>query len=156
MKIEKRPIMYKNVYIANDGIIWDRECQCTQYESLLKDATPLKNLKFFDNKGNFIDIFKEKDIPHFSYLIITKDIEKYDGEVIQYLITGKKGDNASYELPNATGLWYNDWTEAYSGGNGYNGWVEAEDIANLKNTISDCQKQLAVYQKIMKASDLNV
>lgn len=28
MKIEKRPVMYKNVYIANDGIIWDRESQC--------------------------------------------------------------------------------------------------------------------------------
>lgn len=151
MITEKRPVIYKNVYIANDGIIWDKESQCTQYEELLKDLTPLKDLKFFDSKGNLIDIFKEKNIPPFSYLMITKDTERYDREVIQYLVTGKKGDNVSYELPNAIGLYYNDWTEAYSGGYGSNGWVESKSTADLEYIISECQRQIAIYQKIYES-----
>lgn len=151
MKIENRPVIYKTAYIAEDGVAWEKENQCIQYEDLLKDLSPLKNLKFFDSKGNPIDVFAEKDIPHFSYLMITKDTERYDGEVIQYLITGKKGDNVSYELPNAIGLYYNDWTEAYSGGYGRNGWIEPKSSADLEYIISECQKQIAIYQKIYES-----
>lgn len=83
--------------------------------------------------------------------MITKDTERYDGEVIQYLVTGKKGDNVSYELPNAVGLYYNDWTEAYSGGYGSNGWVEPQSTADLEYIISECQRQIAIYQKIYES-----
>ena len=70
MKVEKIVKEYETIYIAENGTEFDTERRCKEYEELLKDPSPLKALKFFDSKGNPLDVFALGDIPCFSYLVI--------------------------------------------------------------------------------------
>ena len=124
MKVEKIATQYKTRYIAEDGTPWETEKLCRQYEELLEDSSPLKALNFFNNKGEPIDIFAIGEIPCFCYLVLTDKIENYYWQVIKAIIGNQDNDEISYDLPTSEGIWYNDWSEAFSGGYGRNGWGE--------------------------------
>lgn len=148
MEIIKTPIGFRTEYISNDDKKWATQKQCEQYEQLLEDPTPLKELSFFDRKGNPLDIFALEEIPPFSYLVLKKDIEHYDPEVVKKIIGSKSATTSDYELPTTRGIWFNDWSSAYNGGYGVNGWKECETIKTLQNTIKRCQEKIELFQKI--------
>ena len=153
MTVEKIATDYTTYYIANDGRKWRDEEDCRQYEELLADPSPIKNLQFFDKDGNLIDVFSRKEIPWFCYLAITDKIQKYHWSVIKAIIGNEASDESSYQLPTSKGIWYNDWSEAYSGGYGYTGWVRTHDVNYFKRKIEECQNQIELLEKIQKAAD---
>jgi hypothetical protein len=151
MTVEKVPVEFETRYIANDGRMWRTQTECEQYEELLADPSPLKNLSFFDNDGNPIDIFQLKDIPTFSYLVLTNDIKRYRPTVVQAIVGAfRECYMPSYALPTEQGIWYNDWTNAYNGTNGLNGWVRQPSIESLRCTINNCQKKIEKLKKMQQ------
>lgn len=149
MIVEKIPVEFEERYIANDGKMWRTQIECEQYEELLADPSPLKNLSFFDNDGNPIDIFQLKEIPAFSYLVLTNDIKRYQPMVVKAIVGYPYACGTdSYRLPTKQGIWYNDWTNACNGAYGSNGWVEQPSIELLQREINDCQRKIKLFQKI--------
>jgi hypothetical protein len=150
MIVEKIPVEFEERYIANDGKVWRTQIECEQYEELLADTSPLKNLSFFDKDGNPIDIFQLKEIPAFSYLVLTNDIKRYQPKVVKAIVGDPYGsDMSSYTLPTRQGVWYNDWSNAYNGSFGFNGWTQCETINTLLNTIQSCQNKIKFLEKII-------
>ena len=153
MIVEKVPVEFETRYIANDGKMWQTQTECEQYEELLADPSPLKDLSFFDNDGNPINIFQLKEIPAFSYLVLTNDIKRYRPTVVKAIVGSFHGcDMSSYTLPTEQGIWYNDWTNAYNGAHGSNGWVRQPSIKSLQCTINSCQKKIEKFQKMQQGS----
>ena len=148
METIKIPVEYKTYYVANDGKKWKSQKQCEQYEQLLADPSPLRELSFYDNKGKPLDVFALKDIPVFSYLVLRNDIEDYDPEVVKAIIGYSYYSEQSYHLPTTQGIWYNDWSNAYSGGYGFNGWVQCDTIDTLLRKIEKCQNKIKFFQQI--------
>ena len=149
MRVEKVPVEFETRYIANDGKVWQTRIECEQYEELLADPSPLKDLSFFDNNGNPIDIFQLKEIPTFSYLVLTNDIKRYRPTVVKVIVGVSYGsDMSSYDLPTEQGIWYNDWSNAYSGAYGSNGWVRQPSIELLQCKINSCQNKIKLFQKM--------
>jgi hypothetical protein len=153
MRVEKIPVEFERRYIANDGKVWQTQIECEQYEELLADPSPLKDLSFFDNDGNLIDIFQMKEIPAFSYLVLTTDIKRYQPTVVRAIVGNSYGcDTSSYALPTEQGIWYNNWTNAYNGAYGSNGWEKQPSIESLQCKINSCQRKIKLFQK-MKQGD---
>ena len=133
------------------GDLWRTQIECEQYEELLADPSPLRELSFFDNDGNPIDIFQLKEIPAFSYLVLTNNIKRYRPTVVKAIVGSFRDcDTTSYALPTECGIWYNDWTNACNGAYGSNGWVEQPSIESLRCTINSCQKKIEKFQKILQ------
>lgn len=153
MTIEKIATQYETYYIANDGTQWRSEDLCREYEELLIDSSPIKNLKFFNHDGEPIDVFALGEIPCFCYLVLTENIKEYHWSIIKKIIGGRGNNETSYNLPTSQGIWYNDWSNAYSGGYGYNGWERVESIEYLESKIRGCQKQIKLLEKITKPLD---
>lgn len=151
MKIQKVPVEYEERYISDDGKIWKTQRECEQYEELLADPSPLRQLSFFDYEGNPIDIFQLKDIPDFSYLVLYQNIKSYSPEVVKAIIGSIvwHGSDVAYRLPTTKGIWYNGWSNAYNGGYGSNGWVREPDITDLQRQIENCQNKIEKFQKII-------
>ena len=150
MTTEKIAVQYETIYIANDGRQWNSEMLCKQYEELLADPSPIQNLKFFDNKGNSIDVFSLGCIPCFCYLVLTSEIKKYHWSVVKAIIGNRENDECSYDLPHFEGVWYNDWSNAFNGGCGSNGWARQSSIQSLENEIASCQRKINLLKKIQK------
>jgi hypothetical protein len=151
MRVEKIPVEFEERYIANDGKVWRTKIECEQYEELLADPSPLKDLSFFDNDGNPIDIFQLKEIPAFSYLVLTNDVKRYRPTVVKAIVGNPYGcDTDSYALPTEQGIWYNDWTNACNGAYGSNGWVEQPSIELLQCEINSCQRKIKLFQKMQQ------
>lgn len=149
MIVEKIPVEFEKRYIANDGKVWQTQIECEQYEELLADPSVLKDLSFFDGDGNPIDIFQSKEIPAFSYLVLTNNIKRYRPAVVKAIVGNSYGcDISSYTLPTEQGIWYNDWTNAYNGGYGSNGWVKQPSIEALQREINSCQRKIELFQKM--------
>ena len=150
MKVEKIVREYDEVYIAEDGVKWYSENLCKDYEELLKDPSPIKSLKFFDSKGDPIDVFALGEIPKFSYLFIAENRTKYyHWSVVKAIIGKEDNDTDSYDLPCLKGIYYNDWSEAFNGGRGSNGWRRIEEsIESLEDKIKRCQKGIELLKKI--------
>lgn len=148
MEIIKIPVEYKTYYVANDGKKWRYQKQCEQYEQLLADPSPLRELSFYDDEGKPLDVFALKDIPDFSYLVLRNDIEDYDPEVVKDIIGYQYYSEQSYHLPTTKGIWYNDWSNAYSGGYGSNGWKQCDTIDALLLKIEECQNKIKFFQQI--------
>ena len=149
MIVEKVPVEFEERYIANDGKVWQTRIECEQYEELLADPSPLRNLSFFDSDGNPIDIFQMKEIPAFSYLVLTNDIKRYQPTVVKAIVGNPYGsDMDSYILPTKQGIWHNDWANAYNGAYGSNGWVKQSSIASLQCEINSCQRKIKLFQKM--------
>jgi hypothetical protein len=148
MEIVKVPIEFETHYIANDGKKWKYAKQCEQYEQLLADPSPLRDLSFYDSEGKPLDIFALKDIPAFSYLVLKNNIERYDPEVVKAIIGYWYSSEESFRLPTTKGIWYNDWSNAYEGGRGFNGWVRCDSIDTLLLTIEECQNKIKLLQQI--------
>lgn len=153
MTIEKIATQYETYYIANDGKKWCREDWCKQYEELLADSSSIKNLQFFNGDGEPIDVFALGEIPYFCYLVLTDEIKNYHWSVIKAIIGNKENDEVSYDLPTSKGVWYNDWSEAFNGGYGYNGWKRVDSIEYLENKIKSCQNKIKLLKKIIKPLD---
>ena len=154
MKVEKIVKEYETIYIAENGTEFDTERRCKEYEELLKDPSPLKALKFFDSKGNPLDVFALGDIPCFSYLVIEdNEIKKYHWTVIKAIIGSKNNDENSYDLPFSKGVYLNDWTAAYEGSYGRNGWKLQESIEHLEYRIESCKNKIELLKKITKPLD---
>ena len=149
MIVEKIAVEFEERYIANDGKVWRTQVECEQYEELLADPSPLKSLTFFDSDGNPIDIFQLKEIPAFSYLLLTNDIKRYQPTVVRAIVGYPYvSDTDSYRLPTEKGIWYNDWSNACNGAHGSNGWVRQPSIESLQNEINGCQKKIKLFQKM--------
>ena len=151
MKVEKVIREYDEIYIAEDGTRWSSEQLCKDYEELLKDPFPIKSLKFFDSKGDPIDVFALGKIPKFSYLVITEDEIKYYHWLVVLTIIGEKDYNAyhSYNLPIFHGVYYNDWSNELNGNRGFNGWKRVgETIESLENKIKGYQDRIEFLKKI--------
>lgn len=152
MEIKKVPTQYETRYIANDGKEWTTKTQCQQYEELLSDPTPLKNLRFYNKKGERIDVFALHRIPDFSYLVLENSVPKYDWEIVRKIIGDNGGSDSTYRLPSADGIWFNDWSNAYSGSFGANGWVREESIEILEYRIETYQEKIELFKKIRQTS----
>jgi hypothetical protein len=152
MREERIAVAYKTKYIAEDGTKWDTESECEQYEKLMANPAPLKRLKFFDGDGNRIKIFEKKEIPEFSYLVITKELPHYSPDVIKAVIGDKRVDTTSYRLPRRVGVWYNDWSHAHNGSFGPCGWGLVDSIESLEIQIINHQKKIELLKKITKTS----
>jgi hypothetical protein len=149
MEIKKTPVVFEEEFISVDGKSFQFQDTCEQYEQLLLDSTPLRNLSFFDKAGEPLDIFALHDIPPFSYLVLKHDIPDFDPEAVQAIIGADDTlDFISFSLPHTVGIWYNDWTNSYSGGYGRNGWRRCPSIEELQATISSCQNQIALLNKL--------
>ena len=148
MEVIKVPIEFETRYISNDGKKWKYQKQCEQYEQLLADPSPLRELSFYDAEGKPLDIFVLKNIPDFSYLVLKNNIECYDPEVVKSIIGCCNGLDDSFRLPTAEGIWYNDWSNAYNGSCGANGWTRCYSIDTLLLMIEDCQNKIKLFQKI--------
>ena len=141
MEIIKVPTQFEERYVAIDGKQWSTQYQCEQYECLLSDPSPLKNLLFYDTNGNPVDIFILKNIPHFTYLILKQDIKHYDSSVVKAIV-GSNKDDISFNLPFTAGIWFNDWTNAYNGNCGSNGWRKCPSIKELQSKIKLYQQKI--------------
>ena len=153
MTVEKIATQYETYYISNDGKTWRSEEWCRQYEELLADVSPIKNLKFFNGDGEPIDVFALGKIPCFCYLVLTDEIKHYHWSVIKTIVGNKENDEVSYHLPTSKGIWYNDWSEAFNGGYGRNGWVREDDIEYLEIKIKSYQNKINFLKKIIKPLD---
>lgn len=149
---EKIATQFETRYVADDGKVWQTERQCQQYEELLNDPSPLKALSFFDHKGEPIDVFALHEIPYFAYLVLDHEIQRYDEVVVKAILGASYGAEQSYALPTREGIWYNDWSQAYSGGYGFNGWREQSSIQTLENRIKAYQEEIKFLKKITKTS----
>jgi hypothetical protein len=152
MRIEKVITAYETRYFANDGTEWQSEYLCKQYEELLADASSLKKLKFFNSNGEPINIFALKKIPAFCYLVLTEELPHYNYKVVKAIIGNKENDEVSYDLPKFCGVWCNDWSNAYNGSYGSNGWEVVESIETLENQIKAKQEKIKLLKKITKNS----
>lgn len=151
MRVEKMPVEFEKRYIANDGKVWQTQIECEQYEELLADPSPLKDLSFFDDEGNPIDIFQLKNIPAFSYLVLTNSIKRYQPAVVKTIVGDLyRYDTSSYTLPTEQGIWYNDWSNAYEGAYGPNGWVRQPSIQSLQFEINSYQSKIKLFQKMQQ------
>ena len=76
----------------------------------------------------------------------------YDRKVVKIIISGNKSndDLESYDLPTSAGVWYNDWTNAYSGEYGFNGWVHEWSIETYQQKIKEMQNKVLLLSKILK------
>ena len=152
MTTERIATQYETRYIAKDGTEWKADWLCEQYEDLLDNPAPIKALKFFNGEGEPIDVFALGEIPHFCYLVLTKPIKNYHWSVIKAIIGSKDNNETSYGLPTSQGIWHNDWTNAYSGGYGFNGWKRENDIEYLENKIKSYQNKIKFLKKLSKTS----
>ena len=149
MVVKRMPIEFEERYIANDGRVWRTQIECEQYEELLADPSFLKNLSFYDSDGNPIDIFKLKQIPAFSYLVLHNDIKRYQPMVVKAIVGDPYAcDTDSYRLPTQQGIWYNDWSNACEGAYGSNGWVKQPSIESMQNEINEYQRKIKFLQKM--------
>ena len=151
MRVKKMPVEFEERYIANDGKVWRTKIECEQYEELLADPSPLKDLSFFDNEGNPIDIFQLKHIPAFSYLVLTNGIKRYLPTVVKAIVGDPYDcDTSSYSLPTEQGIWYNDWSNAYEGAYGANGWRRQPSIKSMQCEINSYQNKIKLFQKMQQ------
>lgn len=149
MEIRKIPVVFEEEFIAIDGKVFQYQNTCKQYEQLLLDPTPLRDLSFFDKHGKRLDIFALHDIPPFSYLVLKHNISDFDPEAVQAIIGADDTlDFISFNLPHTAGIWYNDWTNSYSGDHGCNGWRRCPSVEELQATISSCQNQIELLNKL--------
>jgi hypothetical protein len=153
MTIEKIATQYETYYISNDGKKWRSEEWCKQYEELLADPSPIKNLKFFNDNGEPIDVFARRAIPCFCYLVLTDEIKKYHWSVVKAIIGNRENDETSYNLPTYEGVWYNNWSNAFNGGYGPNGWEQEDSIKSLESKIKSYQNKIKLLEKITKPLD---
>lgn len=148
MRIEMLPVEYQTFYIAEDGTEWKTEKQCEQYESLLADPSPLKELRFFSCRGERIDIFALGCIPDYCYIHIPNEgIPDFDGEVIRIILGGKEKSDR-YNLPYRAGVWYNDFPSRNSSGWGIMCWKKIDSLFTLKENIRVCQEKIELLEKI--------
>ena len=148
MKVIKIPIEFDTRYVSCDGKEWRTERQCEQYERLLADPSPLRELSFYDSEGKPLDIFALKNIPAFAYLVLKNDIERYDPDVVKTIIGYQLRTDSSFCLPTTKGIWYNDWSNAYNGAYGSNGWMQCDSINSLQIKIESCQKKIKLFEQI--------
>lgn len=151
MRIEKIPVDFEERFIAEDGTVWKFYRECEQYEELLADPSPLRNLFFFDNSGNPIDVFELKEIPISSYLVLSNPIKKYAPKVVQAILKTQRyvSDTDAYALPTDEGIWFNDWSNALNGCYGSNGWKRVSTIKEMENAIENYQKKIKLLQKML-------
>jgi hypothetical protein len=109
----------------------------------------LRELSFFDCKGNPIDIFQLKDIPVFSYLVLRQKIKSYSPKVVHAIIGASCSNDESFRLPTTEGVWYNDWSNAYNGAHGSNGWMREPTINELQRKIKQCEEKIEKFQKMI-------
>jgi hypothetical protein len=147
MKTIKIATEFSIKYASIDGKQWDNKTQCKQYEQLLADPSPLKELCFYDDDGKRIDIFALHDIPMSVYLVLTHDIPQYNAKVIKEIINNPRSDETSFNLPTKKGIWYNDWSNAYNGSFGGNGWTKCLSIDEIQHEIYMCKQKINMYQQ---------
>ena len=149
-KIINTTVVKETAFISFDGKEWAWRHECQQYEELKSKQNPLENHHFFDRDGNPFDIFNFGDIPPFVYVVVTKTGKPYFPNVIKELLGVKyKSSDESYCLPFKEGIWYNDWSNAYNGASGNNGWTLC-DITQTQKLAERYKNEVELLTSIAK------
>ena len=133
-KIKKEKIEVVYVYKASDGKEFKEQRECKKYEDFLAigKGKILNEFKFFKIDNNQIIELQEPE--HFCYcVVIGSKYEEYR-HYLDYPYTPYENQN-QYSLLEREGLYYNDWSNAYSGDHGFNGWeliIPTYNSDNLK------------------------
>ena len=136
MKVERKVIEEKVIYVADNGKKFDNEYDCEIYEKYFPMTIYDIIQEYYIIEEKNIEDYRNNKIPHFSYLILIKELPK---DKKRYCEIIEKKPNCSglpsydYDLEDPV-LFYNDWSDAYNGGYGRNGW----EVRGTKEYILKC------------------
>ena len=130
MKEQKRIKKYETIYIAEDGWEFNYKSECLIYEKYYKKniLDLVKNYIIFDS--NAVEKISKNKTPMFCYALVIKklptELEQYFRILERYKIiedsTIPLDNDIQYKtLPR---LYYCDYSDAFNGGCGYNGWKD--------------------------------
>ena len=144
MREIEKVIETEKIYIANDGRKFDNEYLCRIYETYAPKTIYDVLKDYIKADEQVLNKLKGNEFPAFSYIVILKNIPK---EIRSYINIIEKKSNSSgcpnTDYINFPCLFYNNWSNAYSGSYGRNGWIKVgtkEDLQNEKELIEKTLK----------------
>ena len=126
------------------------------YNDLLENPKVLEKIKIVDEDGNKIPLSTLTDhFPYFCYLEITEDLPFtiYVESLFTYLNNHRnfslhKEDNVS--LPREKGFYFNDYSNAYNGGYGSNGFEKLKSMEYLEEEKRVIEVRIERLKKVSK------
>lgn len=143
MTTKEKVITTEITYIADDGKTFRRKKDCEIYEKYapLSIYDIIKDYCIIEEED--IEDFKNNITPHFSYIVVTKKIPDDKVYYCELLCTDGV-PNLTLKNQEPT-LFYNDYSNAYAGGYGANGWVEKGSKKDIQNKIEEYEKLLEKF-----------
>lgn len=150
------PCKWEEEYIVN-GITFNSYREAESYQNLLDNPNVLETLEFVSSEGEVLvanDFIRERRIPDFCYLKVTEDLP-FDIYVTSFLcfinnnqkICVHHSESNDY-IPTAKGIYYNNYTNAWSGGWGNNGFERIRTLEKLEKDKSEIESKIEKTKKI--------
>lgn len=146
MKTERKIIEEKIIYVADNGKKFKNEYDCEIYEEYFPMTIYDIIQEYCIIEERDIEDYKNNKIPHFSYLILMKEIPEDKRRYCEIIEKGCSCNGVPSPLycENPT-LFYNDWSNAYNGGYGSNGWKKIGTKEDILKRIEQDKKMLEKF-----------
>lgn len=146
MQVIQEIIEVKEIYVAEDGRKFKSKDACSIYEKYSKIDLMQLVEKYIKVSAATREKIEKREVPKFEYAL---GVEEMPYDMQRYL----KMTQLDKIVPIVTMknvLYYCDWTNAFSGGDGFNGWIGVGTKDSLETDKSRIQEQLDVLSKLME------
>jgi hypothetical protein len=153
IKTVKTPCKWEEKYDVN-GIRFKDYSVAESYVNLMKHPEVLDSLKFVNRYGQPIPYENFTDsIPAFCYLSVEKELPfvVYVESLFAFLNKHNNFNSrmeSNSNIPYAVGIYYNDYTEAFNGGYGANGFTRVSSLDKLYAEKKRLDEKIENVEKI--------
>ena len=150
MEVKSKVVQIAKTYIANDGKEFSKKRDCEIYEKyypqtiydIIKDYCVIE-------KESDIEKYKNNKVPVFTYLLVTKAIPDDKIDYCEIIEKDSKSYIPNIDYSDKPTLFFNNWTNAFNGGYGFNGWERVGDKDRLEKKIENYKNLLEKYEKML-------
>jgi hypothetical protein len=145
MQVIQEIIEVKETYVAEDGRKFKSKDACSIYEKYSKIDLMQLVEKYVKVSAATREKIDKRQFPKFEYAL---GLEEMPYDMQRYL----KMTQLDEIVPIVTGknLYYCDWTNAFSGGYGFNGWIDLGTKESLEIKKSRIQAHLDNLSQLME------
>lgn len=156
IEAKRIPCEWKEEYSVN-GVTFDSYHEAESYQNLLNNPNILTKLEFVSHKGEKLvanDFLRAKDIPEFCYLKVKEDLPFaiYITSFLYFVNNNQKlwtfNSEINNKLPSKKGIYYNNYSNAYNGGYGRNGFEKIATLEELEIKKKEIENKIERTKKI--------
>lgn len=146
MKVVQETIEVKEMYIAEDGRKFKSKNDCLIYEKYGKINLMQLVEKYVKVSATTREKIAKREVPKFEYALGVEEMP-YD---IQRYLKITKLDEIVPVVQSKNVLYYCDWTNSFSGGYGFSGWIGIGTKDSLETEKSRIQAHLDNLSKLIE------